>query len=79
MARKRLLVLVPAALTLIVAGGWNDIIRFLKIKRLDMRGGHPEIVPAKGRRAYPRRSGSGTPDGTGDFDSASRGGPARAA
>jgi hypothetical protein len=76
MARKALLVLVPAALTLIVAGGWNDIIRFLKIKQVGIRGGHPEIVPAEGRKAYPQRPGSGTPDGTGDFDSASRGGPA---
>lgn len=78
MARKALGVLIPVALTLLVVGGWNDIIRFVKIKRLDLQGGHPEIVPAEGRKAYPQRPGSGTADGTGDFDSASRGGLARA-
>jgi len=76
MVRKALRVLVPASLTLLVAGGWNDIVRFLKIKRLDMGRGHPEVVPAEGRRAYPQRPGDGAADGTGEFDSASRGGPA---
>jgi hypothetical protein len=75
MARRILRVLVPAALTLLVAGGWTDMVRFLKIKRLDMGHGHPELVPAEGRRAYPQRPGDGTPDGTGEFDSARHGGP----
>ena len=74
---RALRLLVPAARTLLVAAGWNDIVRFLKIKRLDLQGGHPEIVPAEGRKAYPQRPGDGVADGTGDFDSASRGGPAR--
>jgi hypothetical protein len=65
-------------LTLLVVGGWNDIIRFAKIKRLDLGRGHPDVVPAEGRKAYPQRRGGGTPDGTGEFDSARRGGPALA-
>jgi hypothetical protein len=79
MAGKALRVLVPAALTLLVAATWNDTIRYLKIKRLDMGRGHPEMVPAEGRKAYPQRPGDGAPDGTGEFDSARRGGPARVA
>ena len=78
MARKSLGVLIPAVLTLLVVAGWNDIVRFLKIKRLDLGSGHPEVVPAEGRKAYPQRPGGGTPDGTGEFDSAQRGGPIRA-
>jgi hypothetical protein len=76
MVRKALGVLVPVGLALLVVAGWDDISRFLKIKRLDLQGGHPEIVPAEGRKAYPQRPGDGVADGTGDFDSASRGGPA---
>jgi hypothetical protein len=76
MVGKALGVLVPVGLALLVVAGWNDIIRFLKIKRLDLQGGHPEMVPAEGRKAYPQRPGDGVADGTGDFDSASRGGPA---
>jgi hypothetical protein len=74
MAGKALRVLVPVALTLLVAGTWDDVTRYVKIKRMDMGRGHPELVPAEGRRAYPQ-PGTGTPDGTGEFDSARRGGP----
>jgi hypothetical protein len=52
----------------------NDIVRYIKIKRLSRGPGHPELVPVTGSKAYPR-SGQGAVDGTGDFDSASRGGP----
>ena len=45
--------------------------------RLSQGHGHPEFVPIRGSKAYPQRSGRGAADGTGDFDSASRGGPAR--
>ena len=53
----------------------NDIVRYIKIKRLSRGEGHPELVPIRGSKAYPR-SGRGAADGTGDFDSARRGGPA---
>jgi hypothetical protein len=56
----------------------SDIIRYFKIKRISAGQGHPELVPVNGSRAYPQRPGRGAADGTGDFDSASRGGPARA-
>jgi hypothetical protein len=56
---------------------FNDIVRYIKIKRLSQGQGHPEFVPIRGSKAYPQRSGKGAADGTGDFDSASRGGPAR--
>jgi hypothetical protein len=78
MARKTLGLLIPVVAALLVVSGWNDIARFLKIKRLDLGSGHPEVVPAAGRKAYPQRPGDGTPDGTGEFDSAHRGGPAHA-
>ena len=78
MVGKTLRVLVPAAMTLLVASQWADIRRYLKIKQMSVQQGHPENVPAQGRTAYPQRSGSGAADGTGDFDSASRGGPADA-
>jgi len=35
MAGKALRVLVPVALTLLVASMWDDVIRYLKIKRLE--------------------------------------------
>jgi hypothetical protein len=38
-------------------------------------GGHPENVPVEGVQGY-QHPGGGDLDGTGDFDSASRGGPA---
>lgn len=77
MARKALRVLIPAgSVTLLVASQWTDIKRYLKIKQLSARQGHPENVPARGRAVYPQIPGSGSADGRGDFDSASRGGPA---
>jgi hypothetical protein len=52
-----------------------DIARYLKIRQMSAADGHPEYVPAGGSSAY-IRPGRGQADGTGDFDSASRGGPA---
>jgi hypothetical protein len=77
MMLKALRLLVPAAATLLVASQWADIQRYVKIKQMSGGEGHPENVPAGGRTAYPRNAGSGVADGTGDFDSASRGGPVR--
>jgi len=53
----------------------SDLIRYFKIKRLSAGRGHPELVPVTGSKSYPQRPGRGAPDGTRDFDSASRGGP----
>jgi hypothetical protein len=66
---------VTAATGLAIAAGWPDIQRFIKIKQMSDR---PGMVPAEGRTAYPQHHDGGVADGTGDFDSASRGGPARA-
>jgi hypothetical protein len=77
MVGKALRALVPAGLALLVVSQWSDIKRWLKIKQMDLGHGHPENVPAEGRKAYPQRPDAATPDGTGDFDSAHRGGPAR--
>jgi hypothetical protein len=74
--RKAWLVLIPAALGLLIASQWPDIRRYLKTKQLSQGHGHPENVPMAGTRAYPQHPGDGEPEGTGDFDSASRGGPA---
>lgn len=78
MVRMALRMLVLVGVTLLVASQWTDIRRYFKIKQLSARRGHPENVPAHGRTAYPQIPGGGVADGTGDFDSASRGGPARA-
>jgi hypothetical protein len=74
MLRKTLQVAIPAGLGLVIASQWTDIRRYLKIKQLSQGQGHPENVPAGGVQRYPH-PGDGEPDGTGDFDSASRGGP----
>jgi hypothetical protein len=76
--RKVLWFSVPAALGALVAFQWQDVLRYAKIKQMSLGKGHPEIVPAGGARAYARDSAHGDPDGTGDFDSARRGGPANA-
>jgi len=77
MTRKVVVLLFPAAVAVLVAVGWRDIVRYLKIEQMDLGAGHPELVPAEGLHGY-RSPGSGASDGTADFDSASRGGPIRA-
>jgi hypothetical protein len=81
MARKvlRVLVLVPASVAILAASQWREIARYVKINQMSRGGGHPELVPVTGQHSYPTRPGVGTPDGAGDFDSASRGGPPAAA
>jgi hypothetical protein len=76
MLRTGLTVAVLAGLVAALAGQRKDIERYIKIKRLSTGDGHPELVPAGGNVAYPQYSADGQADGTGDFDSASRGGPA---
>jgi hypothetical protein len=58
--------------------GWPDIRRYVAIKQMSSGQGSPENVPLRGTQAYPKHAGAGARDGTGDFDSASRGGPATA-
>jgi len=79
MIRKAVGVLIPVLTGALIASQWRDIMRYVKIRQMSLGQGHPENVPAEGSTVYPQRPGSGAPDGTGDFDSASRGGPARAA
>jgi hypothetical protein len=55
----------------------HDVSRYLKIRQMSRGPGHPENVPAGGSQAYPESGGKGAADGTGDFDSARRGGPSR--
>jgi hypothetical protein len=74
--RKAPWLLIPLALGLVIAAQRQDIARYLKIKQMSAGGSHPENIPAGGSQSYPQ-PGRGTHDGTGDFDSASRGGPAR--
>src|ERR1700745_1214549 len=50
---RALRALVPAGLALLVVSQWSDIKRWLKIKQMDLGHGHPENVPAEGRKAYP--------------------------
>ena len=75
MMRKAAVVLVPLiAVGATVAMQWTDISRYLKIERMSFGNGKPENVPATGTKRYPDGPGKGVPDGTGSFDSASRGG-----
>jgi hypothetical protein len=76
MIKKVAGVAVLLAIGAAIATGWSDIKRFIKIKQVSAEPAHPEMVPAEGRTAYPTKA-PGAPDGTGDFDSANRGGPAQ--
>ena len=73
---KTMLKLAAAAGTgVVVARNWPDIRRYITIKRA-ASSAHPEKIPAAGRVSYPQSHDAGAIDGTGDFDSAQRGGPA---
>jgi hypothetical protein len=74
MVSKTLRVLL-ASVAVLAVSQWQEIARYVKIKQMSQGDGHPQAVPAEGQHAYPKPSG-GVPDGTGDFDSAARGGPA---
>lgn len=63
------------ALTTAIVVGFPDIRRYLGIYRLSGQPGRPGLVPVRGRTVYPQVPAGGAADGTGDFDSASRGGP----
>jgi hypothetical protein len=67
--------MLPAVLGALTATQWPDIRRYIGIKELSMGRGHPEMVPVRGRVGYPQDPAHAQPDGTGDFDSARRGGP----
>jgi hypothetical protein len=77
--------MIKAVLRLAIVGGlafailasWPDIQRYVKIRQVSAGAPHPDKVPAGGRTVYPQNPVDGEPDGTGDFDSAMRGGPAR--
>lgn len=75
MAGRWALIAAVAAVGGIAATQRREISRYVKIKQMSWGNGHPGNVPAGGAQGYPR-PGHGVPDGTGDFDSASRGGPA---
>lgn len=76
MARKAVLLLIPAMFAALVGSQWPDIMRYVKIRKMSQGQGHPENVPAEGTICYPQDPAKGAPDGTGEFASASRGGPA---
>lgn len=75
MMRKALLFGALAGATLTLVTQWQDIARYVKIRQMSFGRGYPEFVPVEGQHRYPA-PGHGAPDGTGDFDSAFRGGPA---
>jgi hypothetical protein len=77
MIRKVLLFVIPLAVAGLAASQRQEIVRYLKVRQMSWGTGHPENVPVSGSHAYPDPGGAAA-DGTGDFDSASRGGPARA-
>jgi hypothetical protein len=71
-----MLVLIPAMLVALVGSQWPDIMRYFKIRQMSQGKGHPEYVPAEGTTFYPQDPAVAAPDGTGEFESARRGGPA---
>ncbi len=73
MARKALLLLFPA-MAAAVWSQWREINRYIKLEQMSSRSGDPHSVPVEGTHAYPS-PGNGASDGTGEFDSGSRGGP----
>jgi hypothetical protein len=80
MIRKVLWLGVPVVLGAAIASGWPDIVRYAKIRQMGLGvGGHPEVVPVDGPISYPQDASHAEPDGTGEFDSARRGGPAHVA
>lgn len=74
MMRKLLLAGGLVVAGIVIAGQRHDIVRYLKIRQMSAGAGHPGLVPASGSSSYPA-PGHGASDGTGDFDSARRGGP----
>jgi hypothetical protein len=76
MIRKLLLIGGLAVAGMAIASQRHDIARYLKIRQMSLGDGHPNLVPASGSSSYPA-PGHGVSDGTGDFDSARRGGPER--
>jgi hypothetical protein len=74
MARKALLLLVPATVAVAVASQWREINRYIKLEQMSSGGANPGNVPVSGVHAY-QSPGGGDSDGTGQFDSGSRGGP----
>ncbi len=53
MIRKVLGLSVPAAaLGVLVASQWPDVMRYLKIRQMSQGDGHPENVPVPGTQAY---------------------------
>jgi hypothetical protein len=76
MIGKTLALVTMAAIGTAAAAGWPDLKRFVKIKQISARAPRPDLVPAQGRTSYPSAPALSVPDGTGDFDSARRGGHA---
>jgi hypothetical protein len=76
--RKMILFAGSAAVGALVALNWQDIQRYVKMKEISFGKGHPEVVPVEGKTSYPQDAAHGTPDGTGEFDAARRGGPPHA-
>jgi hypothetical protein len=74
--RKFLWLSVPAVLAALAASSWQDAYRYIRMRQISIGQGHPEVVPVEGRTGYAQDLSHATPDGTGDFDSARRGGPA---
>jgi len=75
MVGKVLLLGALAAAAFVLVSQRQDVARYVKIKQMSLGRGFPQYVPAEGQHRYPA-PGYGAPDGTGDFDSAARGGPA---
>jgi hypothetical protein len=61
----------PITLAALAVLSFPDAKRYVQIRLIS--SGHPEAVPAGGAIAY-SDAAHAVPDGTGDFDSASRGG-----
>jgi hypothetical protein len=50
----KLFTVVAGAVAVGIIAFRQDIIRYIRIKQISAGQGHPEIVPAEGRKAYPQ-------------------------
>jgi hypothetical protein len=51
--RTTMAVAVAAMIAAVIASQRQDIVRYLRIRQMSAGRGHPEYVPAEGRKAYP--------------------------
>lgn len=52
--RTTMAVALAAIIAALIASQRQDIVRYIRIRRMSAGQGHPEYVPVEGREAYPQ-------------------------